>query len=332
MVPIPIDADGLSRLLDDASGRRVLVVGDVMLDRYVSGTVRRVSPEAPVPIVRTGSETESLGGAANVAACVTALGIPCDLVGLVGRDTAAGRLRTLAASTGLDPNGLVEDPSRPTTCKTRVVARHQQILRLDRESTDAPTEATGSSLAEKAFRLLEGSAALVLEDYDKGVFGGSLGPELIAAASEKGIPTIVDPKLRNFFALRGAHVFKPNGRELAAALGREDPPRDQDTLAGVRERLDCRYLLVTLGEDGMVLCSEGEADVAPIPSRAHEVFDVTGAGDTVTAVLGALLASGASVAVGAGVANLAAGIVVSRLGAVPVGRPELLQELTESRR
>ncbi|HKK07583.1 MAG TPA: PfkB family carbohydrate kinase, partial [Gemmatimonadota bacterium] len=311
------------QLLDAASGVRALVVGDAMLDRYLTGSVRRISPEAPVPVLRVEEERSAPGGAANVAAGVAALGAACDLVAVTGADEAADELEAHLGTWEAVRPSLVRDPERPTTVKTRVLARHQQMLRVDRESAAPLQEGTREALLAALRERLPDADILVLVDYDKGALGADwLGP-VIEEAAGRGVPAVVDPKLRNFFACRGAFLFKPNGSELAAARGAERPPRSADELRRVRERLGCRHLLVTLGEEGMVLLPEGEEEPLDIPSRAREVYDVSGAGDTVTAVVAVALAAGAGVAEAARLSNFAAGIEVSHLGAVPVSRDEL---------
>ena len=322
-----LDMTQARKLLDAAGDGNVLVIGDAMLDRYVSGTVDRISPEAPVPVLRVETETTALGGAANVAAGVVALGARCRLVATIGDDTAGHALQDLLLSHGVEEGGLVLDPARPTTQKTRILARHQQVLRVDRETVAPPESDISSALRARALEALEYADVLVLEDYDKGVLSPDLPEALLAEARRRGIPSIVDPKLRHFFDFQGAYVFKPNVRELAAALGLERAPRHEEELLPLLDRLGCENLLLTLGEEGMLLLSRDRAGTCRIPSRAREVFDVTGAGDTVIATLAAALIGRPELAVAAALANVAAGIEVSRLGAVPVTREELLDEL-----
>lgn len=306
---------------------RVLVVGDSMVDHYVRGRVDRISPEAPVPVVRVDGERRAPGGAANVAAGVAALGAACDLVSAVGEDEAAGELRELLADEGVEPSGLVADPGRPTTLKTRVLARHQQMLRIDRESAAPLDDDVRRRLLERAADAMGGADVVALVDYDKGVLSDGIGRELVREAGRRGIPCLADPKLRSFFDYGGAFLIKPNGRELAAARGVEEPPLGETELREVLARLDARHLLVTVGEEGMRLVSEDADGVVEIPSEAREVYDVSGAGDTVTAVLSAALAAGAPVPDAAALANFAAGLEVSHLGAVAISREEILRVL-----
>jgi len=314
-------------LLDAARGGNVLVVGDAMLDRYVTGSVERISPEAPVPVLHVEAETTALGGAANVAAGVVALGARCRLVATIGNDSAGQSLQSLLESSGVEAADLVLDHERPTTQKTRIIARHQQVLRVDRETVAPPKSDLSAALRERALEALEFANVLVLEDYDKGVLSPDLPAVLLDEARRRNIPSIVDPKLRHFFDFRGAYVIKPNVRELAAALGLERAPRNENDLLPLLDRLGCENLLLTLGEEGMLLLSRDGGGIRRIPSRAREVFDVTGAGDTVIATLAAALIGRPELAIAAALANVAAGIEVSRLGAVPVTREELLEEL-----
>lgn len=317
------------RLLAESPRVRVLVVGDTMLDRYVSGEVERVSPEAPVPVVRVEEERQALGGAANVAAGVAALGASCRLVAMIGADDAGESMRDLLGAAGIGSEALLVAPDRPTTVKTRVLARHQQMLRIDREEDGPLPPELGAEMVDRARALLEWADVVLAVDYDKGVLSAGVGRELLGSAREADVPTVVDPKLRGFFDYRDAFVFKPNARELAAALGAESAPRTREALEEVRARLDCRHLLVTRGEAGMTLVGEGDPELVTIPSRAREVYDVTGAGDTVTAVLGVAVAAGAEVREAAALANFAAGLQVSHLGAVPIGRKEIRDALDD---
>lgn len=317
------------RLLPGDDTPRVLVVGDCMVDHYVTGRVSRISPEAPVPVVRVEEERRAPGGAANVAAGVVALGAACRLVSVVGDDAEAGELRDLLEGEGVDASGLVDEPGRPTTFKTRVLARHQQMVRIDRESAAPLPEAARRRVLEQASAGLEHVDVVALVDYDKGVLSGGVGRELVRAADRRGVPTVVDPKLRSFFDYGGAFLVKPNGGELAAARGVESTPVGEDELREVLGRLDARHLLVTLGEDGMVLVSEDGDGTVRIPAEAREVYDVSGAGDTVTAVLTVAIGGGGEVAEAAALANFAAGLEVSHLGAVAVPREEILRSLDE---
>jgi D-beta-D-heptose 7-phosphate kinase/D-beta-D-heptose 1-phosphate adenosyltransferase len=323
----------LDEILERCRGLRVAVVGDLMLDVYLVGAVSRISPEAPVPVVHVSEERLALGGAANVAANVVALGADCELVGTVGADAAGVQVR--AALTELEGGTvrarLVERGDRPTTTKTRVVARHQQVVRFDRERADDVGEDCAAELVRAVREAVSGCDALVLEDYNKGVLVPSVIRAAIQAAEEAGIPSVVDPKFRNFFAFGGATVFKPNAVELSAALGQPLNADDDTWLEDARRRVGARHLLLTLGEDGMALRSE-RGETLRIPTVARQVYDVSGAGDTVTAFVAVALAAGASVEEAAVLSNLAAGIEVGKDGVAVVTPDELRAMLPAGRR
>jgi rfaE bifunctional protein kinase chain/domain len=329
MNPVP-DAR-LDALLRAAASVRILVVGDLMLDVYLQGQASRISPEAPVPVVHVTEDWHALGGAANVAANVVALGAACTVAGCVGSDAAGARLRDELARRGIDGRGVLALGDRPTTVKTRVMVRHLQVARYDRE-TDA--ELAAADAGELA-RLVDAHArdvdAIVLEDYDKGVCGTAVIRAALDAGRARGIPTVVDPKLRHFFAYAGATVFKPNLAELAAALRAPVIVDDDDWLERTRRHLDCSHLLVTLGEDGMALRTDAGESVR-IPTVARAVYDVSGAGDTVTAALAVALAAGATPAEAATLANYAAGIEVGKPGVATVTAEELRTEIQSRQR
>jgi len=300
-----------------------VVVGDVMLDRYLIGDTERISPEAPVPVVTVHQRRLALGGAANVAANAAALGAVVELFGAVGEDLHAEALREAMTQGGMSDAGLVAVPDRPTTAKTRVLARGQQVVRIDEEESGYLDEGAAASIAIVALTAIAEADALLLEDYDKGVLTPSLIGDLIGAARGRGIPVAADPKHRGFFDYRGATVFKPNRREFMLAFPRSDLDSGMD-LRSALERLEAENLLVTRGADGMVLASRGAAEPHRIASRAREVFDVSGAGDTVTAWMGAALAAGASAVEAAELANLAAGVEVGKAGVAVVTPAEVL--------
>jgi D-beta-D-heptose 7-phosphate kinase/D-beta-D-heptose 1-phosphate adenosyltransferase len=300
------------------------VVGDLMLDVYLVGAVSRISPEAPVPVVHVTEERTALGGAANVAANVAALGAACEVVGYVGMDAAGAQIRRELAELdgGRVHARLVERPDRPTTTKTRVVARQQQVVRFDRERDDDLADECAAELCEHVRAAVAACDALVLEDYNKGVLVPSVIRTALEAAEAAGIPSVVDPKFRNFFEFGGATVFKPNAVELAAAIAGPMRAEDDEWLESARIRTGARNLLLTLGEDGMALRSEGGSSFR-IPTQAREVYDVSGAGDTVTAFLAVALAAGATIEEAAVLANLAAGIEVGKPGVATVAPDEL---------
>ena len=317
-----ISRDRLATLLGAAPAHRIAIVGDAMLDVYLRGDVDRISPEAPVPVVRVRQRELALGGAANVANNVIALGARCELVCTVGADRAGESVREMLRNSGAATRSLVTT-ARPTTTKTRVLARSQQVVRFDEEDDGDIAESDLAGLLRAVNEAVADADALVLEDYNKGVLVPAVIAGAIAAARARRIPIVVDPKYRNFFAYRGATVFKPNRRELEAALGAAVDLEHPETLPSMLERLGTEHLLLTLGERGMALVSEG-GDVYRVPTTAQEVYDVVGAGDTVTAFLAVMLAAGATVREAAVIANDAAGVEVGKLGAAVVSADEVL--------
>ena len=305
-----------------AHGRRIAIIGDAMLDVYLRGDVDRISPEAPVPVVRVRERMEALGGAANVAQNVAAVGAQLELVAAVGADRSGERVRAMVTALGADPRGLVTI-DRPTTTKTRVVARGQQVVRVDEEVDTDLSGRDVEALLLAVDRAVADADALILEDYNKGVLTEAVIRRAITAAQAKRLPVIVDPKYRNFFAYRGATVFKPNRRELEAALGAAVDLEHPEALPAVLHRLGAERLLLTLSERGMALI-DPDGTIHRIPTTAREVFDVVGAGDTVTAYLATMLAVGASPVEAAIIANDAAGIQVGKAGAATVTPAEIL--------
>ncbi len=313
----------LADLLQQMRGRRIAVIGDVMLDRYLVGDTERISPEAPVPVVSVTGRKMALGGAANVAANVAALGAEALLVGVVGDDRDGAALRHAMQAMGLDDRYLLTVSTRPTTCKTRVLARGQQVVRIDEEDDSPLEEKDLGRLSTLALGAIGVADAVLLEDYDKGALGQTLIHEAMAAAKARRVPTVVDPKFRSFFAFGGATLFKPNRRELANAIPGIDLGSTTE-LTQVAERLEVEHLLLTLGAGGMALIARDRA-IPPhfIESTAQEVFDVSGAGDTVTAWAGTALAAGATPVEAAELANLAAGVEVTKAGVATVSPEEV---------
>jgi D-beta-D-heptose 7-phosphate kinase/D-beta-D-heptose 1-phosphate adenosyltransferase len=317
-----LSRDRLGSVLQAIRDVKVLVVGDMMLDRYLIGETDRISPEAPVPVVSVTEERDVPGGAANVAANLAALGATASLIGATGDDLAGDVLMQTLAAQEISTLGSVSISGRPTTTKTRLLARGQQVVRIDREVTTPLPDHHRDALHAAVLKALEGVDAVALEDYDKGVMEPLLAEAVIAAAQRRGIPVVVDPKQRHFFGYGGATVFKPNRRELDQAFGSHFTGDDHD-LVDARRRLGVEHLLLTLGADGMVLVSEGHP-LRRTPSIAREVFDVSGAGDTVTAWLVAALAAGADIGEAAWLANLAAGVVVGKQGTATVSAAEIV--------
>lgn len=311
--------------LPDYARVSVLVAGDVMLDRYWTGSTRRISPEAPVPVVRVDEQEQRPGGAGNVALNITSLGARATVLGISGNDEAARLLgEALARHAGIE-TGLLAVDDRPTITKLRVLSRHQQLLRLDFE--DRFEESHSARLLEDFIRRLQGTDVVILSDYDKGSL--CLAPEFIRHAREAGKPVLVDPKSADFSHYRGATLVTPNLGEFQLAAGhcRDEQDLEQKARALMLQH-DIEAMLITRSEQGMSLIQR-DLPAVHVPAQAREVFDVTGAGDTVIAALATSLAAGLSMAEAAGLANLAAGIVVGRLGAASVTPAELRRALHE---
>lgn len=314
----------MSLTVPDFSAVRILVAGDLMLDQYSFGPTTRISPEAPVPIVRV-TETEArAGGAANVAVNLSSLGAITTVAGVVGKDAHATVLRELLESQGIR-TALAESSDRPTVTKLRVLSRNQQLLRLDTEEIYAADDA--SMVAAILKTELAGNDICILSDYAKGTLGDVAA--LIAQCREQGVPVLVDPKAADFTAYRGATVLTPNRAEFEAVAGASD---DDNTLVSraeaLRNELDLQALVVTLGERGMLVVAD-DSEAAILPARAREVYDVTGAGDTVIAALAAGVGAGLPILDAAGLANLAAGLVIGKIGVASVTPTELKLALHE---
>jgi D-beta-D-heptose 7-phosphate kinase/D-beta-D-heptose 1-phosphate adenosyltransferase len=319
----PLTRDRLMQLIKRMKDSRIVVVGDIMIDRYLVGDTERLSPEAPVPVVTVRDRQAALGGAANVAANVAALGATCHLVGVVGDDVDGAAIRQELAVGRLEDRHVVTMAGRPTTSKTRIIARGQQIVRID-EEVEALLEGPDLARLVKTTReALSDADAVLLEDYNKGALAPGLITAVMEIAKRRGIPVVVDPKYRHFFEYAGATVFKPNRRELESALGAAVDLNQSRALPSVLARLKVDNLLVTLGSEGMLLVTK-DGGSTHIPSIARRIYDVSGAGDTVTAWMGTALAAGATVREAAQLANYAAGVEVGKPGVATVSPEEVL--------
>lgn len=318
-------------LLRTACERFIVVYGDVMLDEFVWGDVTRISPEAPVPVVDIRRESVHLGGAANVLANLSALGVRARVVGVIGEDSAGERLRAELKEAGAGADfALVVDRSRPTTLKTRIIAHSQLVVRADRERrtpVDAEMEASIIAALKEAVMKAD---AFVVSDYDKGAVTPRILQEILPLAYGRGIPVLVDPKVRNFDAYRPATLVTPNHHEALRLTNTEDHENEGLKVAAhlIRERLDCESVLITRGERGMMLLERFHEPVY-VETVAREVYDVTGAGDTVIATLAAALAGGASMLEAAILANYAAGIVVGKVGTATASAEELVNSISD---
>ena len=323
----------LKEIVPRFTGKRILVVGDIILDHFLWGTVSRISPEAPVPVVNVQREDLLLGGSANVLRNIVSLGGSGALCGMIGDDAMGHRTEALVEALGASSAGMVRG-GRPTTVKTRVVAQGQQVVRVDREQTGVPERATLDLLLAFLEAHLHEFDAVLVSDYAKGVVNEELMTRLrqlldtVRAEGGRPVPLIVDPKPVNLHYFTGATVITPNHHEAAQMAGlRVDDERSLLAAAHhIREDLGCAAVLITRGEAGMTLL-EGDGPLVTIPTMAKEVYDVTGAGDTVAATLALGLAAGGSMREAAVLANHAAGIVVGKVGTACVSAAELLDAL-----
>ena len=307
------------------NGRRVAVVGDLMLDRYIWGSVSRISPEAPVPIIDMESEQARLGGAANVARNIKSLGGEPFLVGVIGADNSGKLLFEMIREGGFSTDGIVVDGNRPTTVKTRVIAHSQHVVRIDREMKSDISHIIQSKILDVLRRQVDSLDGIIIEDYNKGVVVKDLIRQVIETGNEHGKHIAIDPKFNNFFEYKDVTVFKPNRNEVEQALGMRLRTNEDIVEAGhaLLKRLNARNVLLTLGERGMALF-ESDGSISHVPTKARNIADVSGAGDTVISTLTMALACGATVREAATLANFAGGIVCGSVGIVPIDKRELM--------
>lgn len=318
----------LEHIIRSFSGRRVLVVGDIILDRYTWGDVERTSPEAPTPVVRLRKRTAGLGGAANVVENLAVLGARPSLVGIVGNDPEGMEVRKRIKSLGIGVGGITVVKNRPTTVKTRILAMGQQLLRLDHEDTSPLDAETGDAIVKSFEQALSSAEAVIISDYDKGVLETRRCQKIISLARKARVPVVVDPKGTDYRRYRGATVVKPNEKEAQAATGIsiDSPITLGHAAAALQEIVGGRALVISRGGQGVSVFEKGKTAVH-IPAQARQVYDVTGAGDSLVAALALALASGATMAEAAMIGNAAGSIVVGKLGAATVEPTELLRAL-----
>ena len=310
------------------SKKTILVIGDVMLDRYLMGNVNRISPEAPVPVVLLKQSEDRAGGAANVAANLSGLGLPTQIVGCFGEDVAGEILKKIIANSGIGIDNAMTSTSRPTVSKTRVMSGNQQIVRIDDESATAFSSEENKQLLSNIAKAIDLKPAMViLSDYAKGVLSDSTCKIIIQNCKKMNIPVIADPKGRDYSKYKGAYTLTPNKKETAEACGVDinDTEALLKAAEHLKKSLDLDFLAVTRGEEGISLIDENQ--IQHIPATAKKVFDVSGAGDTVIATLAAGLVHGLNSHDALQLANIAAGIVVGKVGTVPVSQAELLKTL-----
>lgn len=319
----------LTSLLETLSELKVLVVGDLMIDRYLWGKVERISPEAPVPVVEVSKEESRLGGAANVGLNLHSLGAKPYLCGAMGTDRGGAELRTLFAEALFDTSLLLIDETRKTTTKTRVIGNRQQMLRVDWEDRHLLSSEIESRLVELIMPRLAEFDAIIFQDYDKGLLNERIIQTIMRKANRLKIPTVVDPKFKNFHHFRDAFLFKPNLKELNEAVGTRLEKSDLEGIRAavgeLRKTMPHQHTLVTLSEWGVVVI-DPELKLVHIPAHSRKIIDVSGAGDTVISVIAVAIAGGLSVTEGAALANLAGGLVCEEVGVVPVNREQWEQE------
>jgi rfaE bifunctional protein kinase chain/domain len=318
------------KYLEDIQGKKVLVVGDLMIDQYIWGDVARMSPEAPVPVVGVNQETLRLGGAANVANNILSLGGGVEVCGLVGDDQMGRWLAQDLKKRGIGARGIILSQDRPTTVKTRVIAHSQQVVRVDREVTHLLSREEESTILGSVRSFLNDCGAIVISDYAKGTITPTLVREIVSNADETGMPVAVDPKVKQFATYRGVTVLTPNLLEASAGSGIIIDSMDALIEAGreIIRKLHCRFLVITRGDQGMTLF-KGPDDWVHIPAVGREVYDVTGAGDTVVATLALALASGLDMEDSSWLANIAAGVVVNEVGTVPITLDQMRDRVRE---
>jgi len=316
--------EGFGLILDKFDQARVIILGDLIIDQYIWGKVSRISPEAPIPVVEVVRENFSLGGAANVANNLNALGASVEICGVVGDDTYGGMLLGMLKEKGIDTRLVVKDPARPTILKTRIIAHKQQVVRVDREDTRSLEGEGLARMKEHLQEAIPNVDAMILEDYGKGVIQEGLLSEIIPMARGLGKIVTVDPKRDHFPFYKGVTAITPNRLEAEEATGVHicDEKGLHEAGARLMERLQCDAVLITMGDEGMCLFKDGEPPLK-IPARAREVYDVSGAGDTVIAVFTSALVGGATFRQAAMLSNVAGGLVVEKLGTAVVTREEI---------
>lgn len=322
----------VTELFDSFSKLRVLIIGDVMLDSYIWGSVDRISPEAPVPVINVKKKDFRLGGAANVALNIASLGATPVLCALVGNDDDGKKLLQRLDENKMPRDGIVISKDRPTTVKMRVIASHQHVVRVDEESDKEANSEEEKLLLERIQKLLPGCDVVIFEDYDKGVINSTLISKTVELARNKNIPTVVDPKKRNFLSYKGVTLFKPNLKELREGLKVElnafDRQQVEKSVSSLREKLNSNGVMVTLSEYGIYIDYQNEQ--IKLPAHAREIADVSGAGDTVVSVAALCVALKQEAKIIAGLSNLAGGLVCQHVGVVPIDRKEFLEEAVKT--
>jgi rfaE bifunctional protein kinase chain/domain len=333
MSSLRVSQKRLNQIVAAFSHSSILVVGDSMLDEYVWGDVSRISPEAPVPVVHVQSRSSRLGGAANVVQNLKSLGVSPYLVSLCGTDDTGNLLREKLEHSGCNSEGLVVSRHRATTVKTRIVARHQQVVRVDSETVSDVTKEEAEVLWKNASSVLPRVKGVIISDYSKGVVSKPFIAQLLGACKKRSLFVAIDPKERHFDLYKGVSIITPNLKEAHAVLGEPNTHLNDGEIEAlgwkIVKKLDLPYLLITLSERGMALFDRGARTFSHLPTVARKVFDVTGAGDTVISVYAAAIISGAKAIEAAYLSNHAAGIIVGELGTACVTPEALLAACAE---
>jgi rfaE bifunctional protein kinase chain/domain len=323
---IKLSEKRIIELKSNFEGRKIAVIGDMMLDGYFWGDIKRISPEAPVPVLEVGEEFFRFGGAANVALNIASLGgIPLP-IGVIGYDNYGKIFSSLLEEFKISDEGITIDNSRPTTTKTRVIAHSQHVVRIDKESKEYLNAEIEDKLFALIRKVIDDLDGIILQDYNKGVLTESLIEKTIKLATEKNKLITVDPKFQNFFNYKNVSVFKPNRKEAEQVLGIKISSAEDVTFAGNKllEKLNAHYVLLTLGEEGIAVF-EKEKEEKRMPTRARKVADVSGAGDTVISTLTLSLAAGADILEASYIANYAGGLVCEQVGIVPIDKDKLFE-------
>ncbi len=317
------------KIISEFRGKEILIIGDIMLDRYIWGSVNRISPEAPVPVVRFSRETALLGGAGNVASNIVSLGGSATCFSVVGEDIMGKEIEKKLQEIGANDEGIILDASRNTTVKTRIIAHSQQVVRIDREVDRPISKKIEDTIIQKVMKKISRSGCIIISDYDKGVITKRLLNIILEEAMKRKIYSAIDPKLHHFAHYKPATIITPNLIEASRATAIEFKNEANILKAGKKILIQnrCRSVLITMGERGMLLFEKGQKPLS-IETAAKEVYDVTGAGDTVISTIALALVSGASLREASIIANHAAGIVVGKIGTAIVHSEELLKSMS----
>lgn len=321
----------IDRIFSRSDGKKVCIIGDIMLDMYMLGDVSRISPEAPVQVFDIKKTEPKLGGASNVSLNVKSLGAEPFLIGVVGKDSEGEILKDVLKKQGQNTDGIIVDDSRPTTCKTRVIASSHHLLRIDSESKKEISGEYEKKIMNMLYDNGKDFKAIILQDYNKGVLRKSLIKKIIEYSKKNKIKILVDPKFDNFFEYKNSFVFKPNRKELEDALGKKTKNEEEliKVSGDLLSKIKCENLVLTLGENGMKVFNKsgGKLKIHSVKTRARKVSDVSGAGDTVISTLAVSLIGGANITEAVEISNIAAGIVVEEVGIIPIEKDVLIKHI-----